>query len=83
MDEMGTDIETRIVTEVRDVWWTGGDAVTRDTRFEQDLDMEDYDMTDLVCWLEDAFKIEIPDEDVMAMDTVGQVIDYVKRRTDS
>lgn len=61
---MRTDIETRVMDLVRDSCDTDGAGITRDTRLEEDLDMDEIDLTELVLWLEDEFGIGISDEDL-------------------
>ena len=41
---------------------------------------DSVDLVEIVISLEEAFDIEIPDEEAMKLDTVGKVIDYIERR---
>ena len=52
--------------------------VTPTAHFVDDLGAESLDIVELVMAFEEAFEIEIPDEDAEKITTVQQAIDYVK-----
>ena len=52
--------------------------VTKDTSFKDDLNADSLDLVELVMALEDEFDLEIDDEDVENIKTVGDAINYVK-----
>lgn len=54
------------------------DKITLDTDIAQDLGADSLDVVDILMSLEDEFDIEIPDEDVENVKTVGQLVDYIK-----
>ena len=54
------------------------DKITMDTDIAQDLGADSLDVVDILMSLEDEFEIEIPDEDVENVKTVGQLVDYIK-----
>lgn len=49
-----------------------------DTSFKNDLDADSLDLFELVMAIEDAFNVEIPADDVANLDTVEDVIEYLK-----
>ena len=49
-----------------------------DTSFKNDLDADSLDLFELVLAIEDAFNVEIPADDVSNLDTVEDVIEYLK-----
>lgn len=51
------------------------------TRFNEDLSADSLDSIELAMELENTFGIEIPDEDMKGMATVGDVVEYVASRT--
>lgn len=53
------------------------DEVQMETRFEEDLNADSLDIVDLIMALEEEFSIEIPDDDVTNIKTVGDVVNYV------
>lgn len=54
--------------------------VTPDARFVEDLLVDSIDAIELAATLEDEFQIEIPDEELPGIRTVGDVIEYVRAR---
>lgn len=51
--------------------------VSEDKRFQEDLNADSLDVVELIMALEEEFGIEIPDDDVANMKTVGDVTTYV------
>ncbi len=49
--------------------------------FTEDLKADSLAIVELVLALEEAFKIEIPDEDTEKIKTVGDAINYIKARS--
>jgi acyl carrier protein len=53
------------------------DKVTADARFKEDLDADSLDLVEVVLALEERFGIEIPDEEIAGVKTVGEAADLV------
>ena len=53
------------------------DQVVPDARFGDDLDADSLDLVELVMGLEEKFDIEVPEEDLEGVTTVGQAVDLV------
>jgi acyl carrier protein len=54
-----------------------GDNVTEAARFKEDLDADSLDLVELVMGLEERFSIEVPEEDLEGVTTVGHAVDLV------
>lgn len=54
------------------------DKVTLESSIIDDLGADSLDVVDLVMSLEEEFDIEIPDEDVENMKTVGDMVKYIE-----
>ncbi len=54
--------------------------VTPDASFIDDLGADSLDIVELVMAIEEAFDIEIPDEDAEKIRTVKDAIEYVKNK---
>ena len=54
-----------------------GATVQEDARFKEDLDADSLDLVELVMGLEERFDIEVPEEDLEGVTTVGQAVDLV------
>ena len=55
------------------------DQITLETSFKDDLGADSLDLFELVMALEDEYKIEIPTEELQKIETVGDVVDYLKK----
>ena len=53
------------------------DKVVPDAKFGDDLDADSLDLVELVMALEEEFGIEVPEEDLEGVETVGQAYDLV------
>lgn len=54
------------------------DEVTMDSNIAMDLGADSLDVVDLVMTIEDEFEIEVPDEEVENIKTVGDVVNYIE-----
>lgn len=59
----------------------GERPVTLETSFVNDLGADSLDIVELVMELEDEFDVKISDEDAEKMQTVGDVVKYIKEHT--
>ena len=57
---------------------TDADSITEATSFKDDLGADSLDLFELVMALEDEYNIEIPAEELTELNTVGDVIDYLR-----
>ena len=54
-------------------------TLTKDTSFEE-LALDSLDVVQMVMAIEEAFDIEIDDDDMENLKTVGQLLDYIEAR---
>lgn len=54
------------------------DTVTMESNIADDLGADSLDVVDLLMSLEDEFDIEIPDEEIENIKTVGQLVKYIE-----
>lgn len=54
--------------------------ISEKTSFQEDLNADSIDITDFIMELESAFDVEIPDEDLEKIKTVGNAADYIQKR---
>ena len=52
--------------------------VTQDASITDDLGADSLDVVDLVMSIEEEFDIEVPDEEVANMKTVGDIVKYIE-----
>lgn len=54
------------------------DTITEDSNIQEDLGADSLDVVDLVMAIEEEFDVEIPDEEVEGIKTVGDIIKYLE-----
>jgi acyl carrier protein len=73
-----SDLSSRIQVIVADQLGVEKSEVTKDASILDDLGADSLDVVELVMSLEDAFDIEVPDEAVEEMRTIGDVQRFVE-----
>jgi len=59
------------------------DQVVETAKFKEDLDADSLDLVELVMGLEERFDIEVPEDDLDGVTTVGQAVDLVLTKVGS
>ena len=54
------------------------DSITLDTDIQDDLGADSLDVVEMLMSIEDEFEIEIPDEKIESLKTVGLVVTYIE-----
>ena len=57
------------------------DTITAETLLEDDLGADSLDVVDLLMTIEDTFEVEIPDEEVENIKTVGALVEYIENHS--
>ena len=57
-----------------------GETIGLDTSFKDDLGADSLDLFELVMALEEEYGLEIPAEDLSDVETVGDIIEYLKNK---
>ena len=57
------------------------DKITEETSLQDDLGADSLDVVDLLMSIEDEFSIEVPDEDVENIKTVGSLVAYIEQNS--
>ena len=53
------------------------DKITVDTDLQEDLGADSLDVVDLLMSIEDEFEVEVPDEEIENIKTVGALVSYI------
>ena len=77
---MSTTLE-RVKEIVVDKLQRNEDEITESASFQDDLGADSLDVVELVMGLEEEFNVQIPDEDVDQIKTVGEAVQYIDGKT--
>ncbi|MCI5568425.1 MAG: acyl carrier protein [Candidatus Alectryocaccobium sp.] len=55
-------------------------TITEDTDFKDDLGADSLDLFEMVMALEEEYSVEIPAEDLSDINTVGDIINYLREK---
>ncbi len=55
-------------------------AVTETASFKEDLGADSLDLYELIMALEEEYDVEIPSDDLESLNTVGDVMDFLKSK---
>ena len=65
----------KIIAEVLNI---DTDKITMESTFVDDLGADSLDVVDLLMSIEDEFEIEVPDEEIENIKTVGDLVKYIE-----
>lgn len=58
------------------------DDMTMDTKIIDDLGADSLDVVEMLMSVEDEFDVEIPDEKIEELKTIGDVVEYIQSKID-
>ena len=58
------------------------DKVTADTDLQEDLGADSLDVVDLLMSIEDEFGVEVPDDEIENIKTVGDIVKYIENKVE-
>jgi acyl carrier protein len=75
-----SETETKVKQIIAEKLGVSEDKITATASFVDDLGADSLDQVELIMAFEDAFDIEIPDEDAEKLRTVKDAIDYLEKK---
>ena len=76
-------VEDKLANVISEQLGVDRGKVTPEASFTTDLGADSLDSVELIMAIEDEFEIEIPDEDVEKLKTVGDLQDYINNNAKS
>jgi acyl carrier protein len=73
-------VEEKVIEIIAEKLNLSKDQIKPEASFVDDLGADSLDLVELVMAMEEAFGMEVPDEDAEKLRTVKDVIEYVKQR---
>lgn len=73
------DPEAVLIQKLQEIGKVDPSTLSRDRRLREDLNIDSLAMIDLAVAVEDATGIPLPDEDLEAAQTVGDLLDNLRR----
>lgn len=56
------------------------DSITMSTDLAEDLGADSLDLADVLMAIEDEFEVEVLDEDIEGIKTVGDIVEYIESK---
>ena len=78
---MTTELESQVADIIVEQLGATKEEIVPEASFIDDLGADSLDIVELVMAMEEAFDLEIPDEDAERIQTIGDAMTYVKERT--
>jgi acyl carrier protein len=75
-----SETETKVKQIIAEKLGVSEDKITATASFVDDLGADSLDQVELIMAFEDAFDIEIPDEDAEKLRTVKDAMDYLQKK---
>lgn len=75
-----TDVSDSIIHALADYLKRDPASIDSTYHLRDDLGLDSMAVIELLYRIEEVFSLQIPDEDLVGLTTVGQVIEYVQRR---
>jgi len=75
-----SEMETKIKQIIAEKLGVSEDKVNSQASFVEDLGADSLDQVELIMAFEDAFDVEIPDEDAEKMKTVKDAMEYLQTK---
>ena len=79
MEDVLTKVKEIIVEELN----RKEDEITMDSSFTEDLGADSLDVVQLIMHFEEKFEIEIPDDEVESIKTVGDAVRYISDKIET
>lgn len=67
-----------LIDLIKDTFCLTDEEVTEDTAFKIDLDLDSFEIINLICILEDTYNITINEMDIVSLVTVSDLYDYIE-----
>ena len=73
------EIITNLAEIIEEVTGIEPSEITEEKSFVDDLDIDSLSMVEIAVQTEDRYGIEIPDEDLAKLRTVGDAVEYIQK----
>ena len=75
-------LEDRVKEIIVEQLGVNAEQVVTEAKFIEDLGADSLDTVELVMAFEEEFGVEVPDEDAEKLQTVGNVVDYLRDKAE-
>ena len=72
-------MEEKVIDILAEVAEKDKTEITRETKLVEDLELESLDIVTMVAKSDEEFKIDIPDEEIQNLLTVGDAIKFIEK----
>ncbi|MGI6363572.1 MAG: acyl carrier protein [Bacillota bacterium] len=76
---MDNSVRDKVVKLIAEQAGVAEDSLSDNTCLQADLELDSLDIMDLLLVLEEEFDMQIPDEELSKIQTIGDVVSYIER----
>ena len=71
-------VEVKVFSIVSEALAVNKEEIKKESRFQDDLGADSLDLVELIMMFEEEFNIQIPEDHIEKIKTVGEAIDYIR-----
>lgn len=76
---MDNSVKVKVIKLIAEQAGVAEDSLSGNTSLQADLELDSLDIMDLLLVLEEEFDMQIPDEELGKIQTIGDIISYIER----
>lgn len=76
---MDNSVKAKVIKLIADQAGVAEDSLSDSTSLQADLELDSLDIMDLLLVLEEEFDMQIPDEELSKILTIGDIVNYIER----
>ncbi len=76
---MSNSIRDKVIRLIAENAGAAEDTLTDSTSLQTDLELDSLDIMDLLLVLEEEFDMQIPDEELGKIQTIGDIVNYISK----
>jgi acyl carrier protein len=76
---LDNSVKVKVIKLIAEQAAVAEDSLSGNTSLQADLELDSLDIMDLLLVLEEEFDMQIPDEELGKIQTIGDIVSYIER----